>query len=120
MRLTLKAINDELARRGYTARLAKSTGYFYFLVGEASSWLDRTVNVPTLDSLTLQEWITEFEVLRKFKGKAIRGHCTGRPTIVQRATLALPCPRIVILAQNQLLPQPLKCRPQGFLVRAGC
>ena len=28
MRLTLKTINNELAKRGYTARLANSTGYF--------------------------------------------------------------------------------------------
>jgi hypothetical protein len=94
MRLTLKAINDELARRGYTARLAKSTGYFYFQFGEAASWLDRTVNVPTLNSLTLPEWIIEFELLRKFNGKATRGHRTGRPSVVQRATVGLPCPRI--------------------------
>ena len=94
MRLTLKTINDELAKRGYTARLAKSTGYFYFEFGEAASWLDRTVNVPTLNSLTLPEWITEFELLRKFNGKATRGHRTGRPSVVQRATLDLPCPRM--------------------------
>ena len=61
MRLTLKAINDELAKRNYAARLAKSTGYFYFQFGEAAFWLDRTVNVPPLESLTLSEWITEFE-----------------------------------------------------------
>ena len=68
MRLTLKAINDELGKRGYTARLAKSTGHFYFQFGEAASWLDRTVNVPTLKSLTLPEWIAEFELLRRFNG----------------------------------------------------
>jgi hypothetical protein len=54
MRLTLKTINDELAKRGYTARLAKSAGYFYFQFGEAVSWLDRTVNVSTVSSLTLR------------------------------------------------------------------
>ena len=73
MRLTLKAINDELAKRGYTARLAKSTGYFYFQFGEAASWLDRTVNVPTLESLTLPEWITAFELLRRFNRKPNTG-----------------------------------------------
>ena len=52
MRLTLKAINDELARRGYAARLARAGGYFYFQFGEAALWLDRTVSVPTLNSLT--------------------------------------------------------------------
>ena len=41
MRLMLKAINDELAKRGHTARLAKASGYFYFEGGEAEEWLDR-------------------------------------------------------------------------------
>jgi hypothetical protein len=31
----LKAVNDELARLGYTARLAKGSGYFYFQFGES-------------------------------------------------------------------------------------
>ena len=71
MRLTLKAINEELAKRGYTARLAKSAGYFYFQHGEAASWLDRTVNVPTVSSLTLAEWMAEFELLMKLNGTSI-------------------------------------------------
>jgi hypothetical protein len=44
-RLTLKTVNDELARRGYTARLEKGDGYFYFRFGEAADWLDRTVDL---------------------------------------------------------------------------
>jgi hypothetical protein len=65
MSVTLKAVNDELAKRGYTARLAKAaSGYFYFQSGEAADWLDRTVNVPTVNSLTLAEWVAEFERLR--------------------------------------------------------
>jgi hypothetical protein len=51
MRLTLKAINDELANRGYSARLIKSTGYFYFQSGETASWLD---GLSTCEPLT--EW----------------------------------------------------------------
>jgi hypothetical protein len=47
MRITLKTINNELAKRGYTARLAKAaSGYFYFESGEAADCLDKTVNVP--------------------------------------------------------------------------
>jgi len=53
--LTLKAINDELARRGHSARLEKASGYFYFLGGEAADWLDRTVGVRTINSLTLKQ-----------------------------------------------------------------
>ena len=52
MRVTLKAINDELARRGATPCLAKAAGYFYFQFGEPAEWLDRTVRVSTVGSLT--------------------------------------------------------------------
>ncbi len=63
-RLTLKSINDELARRGTTARLAKASRYFYFHFGEAASWLDRTVQVSTVNSLTLKQWLDEFQRLK--------------------------------------------------------
>jgi hypothetical protein len=72
MRLTLKSINDELAKKGHTARLAKGSSYFYFQFGEAADWLDRTVNVPTVSSLTLAEWISEFERLKKLNAEIMR------------------------------------------------
>ena len=52
MQLRVKAVNDELAKKGFAVRLAKGGGYFYFQLGEAEDWLDRTVNVPTVNSLT--------------------------------------------------------------------
>jgi len=100
MRLTLKAINDELAKRGYTARLARARGYFYFLFGEAAYWLDRTVNLPTLNSLTLPEWITEFELLRKFNRKHRAGHRSGQNSVVRRPIASLPCPQTSDLASR--------------------
>jgi hypothetical protein len=33
MRVTLKAVNDELAKRGFTTRLVKASGYFFFQGG---------------------------------------------------------------------------------------
>jgi hypothetical protein len=71
-RLTLKSINEELAKRGHTARLAKGSGYFYFKFGEAADWLDSTVDAPTVSSLTLAEWISEFERLKKLNAEIIR------------------------------------------------
>ena len=64
MRISLKAINSELERLGSHALLAKGDGYFYFWDGEAADWLDRTVRVPTLQSLTLEQWIEQFRLLR--------------------------------------------------------
>ncbi len=60
MRLTLKTVNDEMAKRGHAARLAKGSGYFYFQFGEAAGWLDRTVGVRKINDLTLKEWMAEF------------------------------------------------------------
>jgi hypothetical protein len=64
MRLHLKVINDELARLGHTARLEKGDGYFYFHLGEAADWLDRTVRVRKINSLTLKQWVEEFRRLK--------------------------------------------------------
>ena len=63
-RVTLKAVNDELARLGYTARLARGGGYFYFQSGEADDWLDRTVAAPKISSHSRNEWIEEFRRLK--------------------------------------------------------
>ena len=51
-RITLKAINDELVRRGHKARLERASGYFYFFGGEATDWIDRTVQVTSVNALT--------------------------------------------------------------------
>jgi hypothetical protein len=70
-RITLNAVNHELARLGYTAHLAKGGGYFYFHSGEAAEWLDRTVNVETIGSHTVEQWIDEFKRLEKLNGQII-------------------------------------------------
>jgi hypothetical protein len=72
MRLTLKVINAELARRGYSVRLEKAGPYFYFFGGEAAGWLDRTVRVPRVSSLTLEQWIAEFKKLKKRNAEIFR------------------------------------------------
>ena len=80
MRLTLKAINTELAKRGHQARLEKGNGYFYFRSGEAVDWLDRTVTVPTVSSLTIDQWMQAFRDLQKKNAEIRRA---GKPTGVQ-------------------------------------
>ena len=59
-RVTLKAVNDELVRRGHHARLEKASGYFYFWSEDAAGWIDRTVRVPTLNALTVDQWVGEY------------------------------------------------------------
>ncbi len=65
MPLTVKAINAEMERRGHHARLERAGPYFYFFGGEAADWLDRTVQVGKVSSLTLEQWMDEFEKLKK-------------------------------------------------------
>jgi hypothetical protein len=72
MRLTLKSINAELAGRGHNARLEKGNGYHYFLGADAADWLDRTVNVPSLSSRTLEQWMDEFEKLKELNKKILQ------------------------------------------------
>jgi hypothetical protein len=60
-----KTISAELAKRGFNALLERGDGYFYFRSGETVDWLDRTVRVPTLHSLTLEQWVEEFLKLRE-------------------------------------------------------
>jgi hypothetical protein len=54
-RLTVNAVNHELARLGLRARLEKASGYFYFFGGDATDWIDRTVQVAKVSSLTLDQ-----------------------------------------------------------------
>ena len=72
-RITLKAINRELARTGATARLARGGGYFYFQFGEAATWLDRTVQVKRVSDLGLNQWIGEYRRLKKLNSEIMRG-----------------------------------------------
>jgi hypothetical protein len=76
MRLHLKVINDELARLGHTARLAKGAGYFYFHSGEAAGWVDGAVRVRKIHSRTLKQWIGEFRRLKALNEQILR---TVRP-----------------------------------------
>jgi hypothetical protein len=82
-RVTLKTIHDELQRLGHDVRLEKGDGYFYFWSGEANDWLDKTVKVPTLSTLTLKQWIEEFERLKKLNHQIL--HAKPRVTHESRS-----------------------------------
>jgi len=64
MRVTLKAVNENLAGMGAKTELTKGAGYFLFRGGEAEEWIDRTVRVPTIGSLTLEQWVNEYKRLK--------------------------------------------------------
>jgi hypothetical protein len=89
MRVTLKAIHDELQRLGHDVRLEKGDGYFYFLGAEVNNWLDRTVKVPTLGSLTREQWVEEFNRLKKLNEDLLSGQtkpsAARQPAVPSRA-----------------------------------
>jgi hypothetical protein len=86
-RVTLKAVNDELARRGHHARLERGDGYFYFWSEDAADWIDRTVRVETLNALTLDQWVAEFLRLKKVNGEMMK---PGKAARVQKRGKPIP------------------------------
>jgi hypothetical protein len=90
MRLTLKTIDDELRRLGHDVHLQKGAGYFYFWKGAANHWLDRTVNVPKVSSLTLEQWIGEFNRLKKLNAEMLSSKAPKKKTTTPKSTGAKP------------------------------
>jgi hypothetical protein len=72
MRLTLNSVNNELAKRGISAILRKGEGkYFYFWGGETGDWWDRTVQVPKISTLSLDQWIEAYENLTRKNARIV-------------------------------------------------
>ena len=81
MRVTLKAINEALNGLAPDVRLAKGDRYFYFTSGETANWLDTTVRVPTLSSLTLEQWIEEFKRLKTVNKTILSGKADDKTSL---------------------------------------
>jgi hypothetical protein len=90
VRLTVKAINEELARRGSAAQLEKGDAYFYFSGGEAADWLDRTVNARSLSSLSLDKWMAEFDRLKTLNKDILRAPARRESTEAKRPAANRP------------------------------
>jgi hypothetical protein len=84
-RVTLKGVNDELARRGHHARLEKASGYFYFWSEDAAGWIDRTVRVEKISALTLDQWVGEFLRLKKLNAEMM-GKAADKSVRVRKRT----------------------------------
>ena len=88
MRVTLKAINEALNGLVPDLRLAKGDGYFYFTSGETATWLDTTVRVPPLSSLTLEQWIEEFKRLKTVNKTLLSGKADDKTSIEPKSRAA--------------------------------
>lgn len=90
MPLRLKTINDELRRLGHDVHIEKGDGYFYVWKGEANNWLDRTINVPKVSSLTLEQWIDEFNRLKKLNAEMLSGKVPKTKAADSKSTSTKP------------------------------
>lgn len=63
--LTIKAVNKAIAEAGHKETLERGDGYFYFWGGEADDWDDTMVYVCAVNHLTLPQWLSSLEGLRK-------------------------------------------------------
>ena len=72
MRVTTKAVKQELAKRGIVATLANGGGYFLFRGTAVSFWLDRTVQVTKVSDLTLERWLQAFRDLKRKNEEIVR------------------------------------------------
>ena len=58
-------VNAALKARGVDERLIRGRGYFYFWKGETSSWPSSSVYINDADLLTVEEWLAEYDQLKK-------------------------------------------------------
>lgn len=55
-----------------TTKFARGDGYFYVWLGDGTGWLDRTIQVPTVSSLTIERCIDEVRKLRETNRQLMR------------------------------------------------
>jgi hypothetical protein len=78
MHLHAKSVTEELARLGHKAELVKGAGYFFFHGGETEDWIDRSVAVRTINSMTLKQWVAEFRRLKELNEQMIKRAKPGK------------------------------------------
>ena len=58
------AVNRALKLAGRSEKLVRGNGYYYFVDGEAFNWYSSSVSTCYADSLSLERWLDEFDVLK--------------------------------------------------------
>ena len=72
MTLTLKTINADLAKRAARKRVSNAVmATSIFGPAKRRTGLDKTVKVPTVGSLTLEQWVGKFQRLKKLNADII-------------------------------------------------
>jgi len=63
--MKIQTVTKKLKELGFTDELFKGKDYFYFWGDDASTWYSSSVYVTRLNELTLDQWIEEYNTLRK-------------------------------------------------------
>lgn len=68
--VTIRSVNNALKARGYTDRLEKGEGYFYFYSPEglpgASDWYTASIYVCSINQIpTVEAWVEKYEYLKE-------------------------------------------------------
>lgn len=62
--LTLKQVNNAIAKAGFNEVLVAGDGYYYFIEGDAFQWESSSVYVYRLNHLSLDQWLAAHKALR--------------------------------------------------------
>jgi hypothetical protein len=73
MRVTIKAVKEELAKHEIKTILVNGGGYFFFRGRDVNAWLDRTVPVSKISYLTLDGWLRAFNDLKRKNQEIAQG-----------------------------------------------
>lgn len=61
----VQEVNRELKRLGIPDKLVKGRGYYYFTGPNASGWYTSSVMTYRADSMTVAQWLKEYENLKE-------------------------------------------------------
>lgn len=60
----IRQVNTALRLAGIDDRLKRGKGYYFFYGPQATSWYQSGVYVYRADLLTVEEWLTEYQLLK--------------------------------------------------------
>ena len=64
MNITCATVNKMLKEHGIKERLCKGNGYMFFCEGDSDKWYSTMVCVTSANSLTLEQWLFEYNNLK--------------------------------------------------------
>ena len=89
-RVTVPAVNTELAQRGIQAILYKERGYFMFRGPDVTEWLNRTVQADKVSDLSMEQWLAAYDDLKRQNAAILKKTPSPRRGQTRKATPPAP------------------------------